>query len=120
MPAQPNQKVDLRDLGWEDRERVLRLLFAKINNVQGQAEALLQQQMEGSPQQHLSGGSNFDLEPQSSDVLAGFEPLTGQKKLYSREDSRQRVLSTRGSSRAGVRTASTSSGTGSRQMPGLA
>ena len=120
MPAQPNQKVDLRDLGWEDRERVLRLLFAKINNVQGQAEALLQQQMEESPQQQLNGGSNFDLEPQSSDVLAGFEPLPGQKKLYSREDSRQRVLSTRGSSRAGVRTASTSSGTGSRQMPGLA
>eukprot|EP00753_Platysulcus_tardus_P005263 PLAT13111.2.p1 GENE.PLAT13111.2~~PLAT13111.2.p1 ORF type:complete len:130 (+),score=44.07 PLAT13111.2:49-390(+) len=26
-------RVDLRDLSWEDRERVLRLLFAKINNV---------------------------------------------------------------------------------------
>lgn len=24
--------MDLRDLPWEDRERVLRLLFAKINN----------------------------------------------------------------------------------------
>ena len=28
------EKVDLKDLSWEDRERVLRLLFAKINNVQ--------------------------------------------------------------------------------------
>jgi hypothetical protein len=35
-PVGMNEKVDLRDLGWEDRERVLRLLFAKINNVQGQ------------------------------------------------------------------------------------
>ena len=35
-----NDKVDLRDLSWEDRERVLRLLFAKINNVQGQMEQL--------------------------------------------------------------------------------
>ena len=26
-----NDKVDLNDLDWEDRERVLRLLFSKIN-----------------------------------------------------------------------------------------
>lgn len=38
-PLGVHDKVDLRDLGWEDRERVLRLLFAKINNVQGQMEA---------------------------------------------------------------------------------
>ena len=30
-------RVDLKDLGWEDKERVLRLLFAKINQSQGQA-----------------------------------------------------------------------------------
>jgi len=27
----PNDKVDLAELDWEDRERVLRLLFSKIN-----------------------------------------------------------------------------------------
>ena len=34
---QPNQKVDIRDLQWEDKERVLRLLFAKINQTQTHA-----------------------------------------------------------------------------------
>jgi len=40
LPASPSKKVDLKDLTLEDRERVLRLLFAKINNVQGFVEAL--------------------------------------------------------------------------------
>lgn len=31
-------KVDLRELSWEDKERVLRLLFAKINQSQGQGQ----------------------------------------------------------------------------------
>lgn len=35
LPKTPSAKVDIRDLSWEDRERVLRLLFAKINSVQG-------------------------------------------------------------------------------------
>jgi hypothetical protein len=32
-PSKPNyaEKVDLNDLDWEDRERVLRLLFSKMN-----------------------------------------------------------------------------------------
>eukprot|EP00741_Cyanophora_paradoxa_P006693 tig00001030_g6474.t1 len=34
LPTTPTQKVDIRDLSWEDKERVLRLLFAKINNAQ--------------------------------------------------------------------------------------
>ena len=38
LPTMPDGKVDLRDLDWEDRERVLRLLFAKINGVQGYVE----------------------------------------------------------------------------------
>lgn len=33
IPIRPTDKVDLRDLSLEDRERVLRLLFAKINGV---------------------------------------------------------------------------------------
>ena len=32
LPASPEEHVDIRDLTWDDRERVLRLLFAKINN----------------------------------------------------------------------------------------
>ncbi|ETV97626.1 hypothetical protein, variant 2 [Aphanomyces invadans] len=34
-PLGPRDKVDLRALTWEERERVLRLLFAKINSIQG-------------------------------------------------------------------------------------
>lgn len=33
--APPAGKLDIKDLPWEDRERVLRLLFARINNVRG-------------------------------------------------------------------------------------
>ena len=47
-PEAPNMKVDLRDLSWDDRERVLRLLFAKINNVQSQVENLNSHSQMGS------------------------------------------------------------------------
>ena len=46
LPVNPSKKVDLGDLTWEDRERVLRLLFAKINNVQGEVEGLPNHQLE--------------------------------------------------------------------------
>ncbi|TMW63084.1 hypothetical protein Poli38472_005702 [Pythium oligandrum] len=42
-----SDKVDLRQLTWEDKERVLRLVFAKINGVQSYADATPQ---EPSPQ----------------------------------------------------------------------
>jgi hypothetical protein len=32
LPMSADEQIDIRDLSWEDRERVLRLLFAKINN----------------------------------------------------------------------------------------
>ena len=32
LPTSADEHVDIRDLTWDDRERVLRLLFAKINN----------------------------------------------------------------------------------------
>ena len=35
LPVAPSAKVHLGDLNWGDREKVLRLLFAKINSVQG-------------------------------------------------------------------------------------
>ena len=35
LPIDPGTKVHLSDLNWSDKERVLRLLFAKINSVQG-------------------------------------------------------------------------------------
>lgn len=38
--AAADDKVDLRQLSWEDKERVLRLVFAKINGAQGYADAV--------------------------------------------------------------------------------
>lgn len=35
LPQTVDERVDIRDLTWEDRERVLRLLFAKINSASG-------------------------------------------------------------------------------------
>lgn len=52
-----SEKVDLRQLTWEDRERVLRLVFAKINGIQSYADATpqdrqdQQQKPQSSPQQ---------------------------------------------------------------------
>ena len=37
--ASRRRQVDIRDLSWEDKERVLRLLFAKINQSQGAVSA---------------------------------------------------------------------------------
>lgn len=34
LPVAPSQRVDIGELTWEDKERVLRLLFSKINNSQ--------------------------------------------------------------------------------------
>jgi hypothetical protein len=46
LPLQPDTRVDLKDLTWEDKERVLRLLFAKINNVESTINALPQHTLE--------------------------------------------------------------------------
>ncbi|CAM9670983.1 unnamed protein product, partial [Phaeothamnion confervicola] len=35
LPTDPDARVHIRDLTWQDKERVLRLLFARINHVQG-------------------------------------------------------------------------------------
>ncbi|KAG5189387.1 hypothetical protein JKP88DRAFT_301923 [Tribonema minus] len=40
LPLDPDAHIELQELGWEDRERVLRLLFAKINNVQSRVDAM--------------------------------------------------------------------------------
>ncbi|CAK9017981.1 Basal body-orientation factor 1 (Coiled-coil domain-containing protein 176) [Durusdinium trenchii] len=41
LSLQQGVKIELRDLSWEDRERVLRLLFAKINNIENQSTDIL-------------------------------------------------------------------------------
>eukprot|EP00903_Cladosiphon_okamuranus_P009004 g8613.t1 len=48
LPTDPDTKVDISSLTWEDKERVLRLLFAKINNVQGYVEATPEHPLEAA------------------------------------------------------------------------
>jgi hypothetical protein len=40
LPCTPDARVELKDLTWEDKERVLKLLFAKINHAQTRVEPL--------------------------------------------------------------------------------
>lgn len=47
LPIAPSKKVDISTLGWEDRERVLRILFAKINGVQGRVGVPKGHELEG-------------------------------------------------------------------------
>jgi hypothetical protein len=61
LPINPGNKVDITELSWEDRERVLRILFAKINNVQGRVETLPQHALE-----EVRGGSNPEPPPPGS------------------------------------------------------
>ncbi|GMI20954.1 hypothetical protein TrRE_jg8671 [Triparma retinervis] len=61
LPINPGKKVDITELSWEDRERVLRILFAKINNVQGRVETLPRHALE-----EVRGGSNPEPPPPGS------------------------------------------------------
>lgn len=50
------ERIELRELSWSDRERVLRLLFAKINGVMpsNRAEDILRDTVVGEDDDHLS------------------------------------------------------------------
>jgi len=63
LPRAIEEHVDIADLTWPDRERVLRLLFAKINNsepMQQMAPHLLDLQDEGHLGAAMAGGE-YDL-----------------------------------------------------------
>mmetsp|Transcript_33961 Transcript_33961/g.56167 ORF Transcript_33961/g.56167 Transcript_33961/m.56167 type:complete len:461 (-) Transcript_33961:310-1692(-) len=74
LPHTAEERIDIRDLTWEDREKVLRLLFAKINNATplhalpphalqpdgGLPEELMGSQSDaGSPQKDLPPDGGF-------------------------------------------------------------
>ncbi|CAM9838441.1 unnamed protein product, partial [Ectocarpus fasciculatus] len=66
LPTNPDTKVDISSLTWEDKERVLRLLFAKINNVQGYVDTTPEHPLEAAsaaafpPSVHGSAASQSD------------------------------------------------------------
>ncbi|KAF1330339.1 Basal body-orientation factor 1, partial [Globisporangium splendens] len=77
LPAPPkphfSEKVDLRQLTWDKRERVLRLVFAKINGTQSYADAPMPQDYFHSPSPS-SSLSSYDFgasEPSPNQVGGG-------------------------------------------------
>ena len=52
-----SEKVDLNDLDWEDRERVLRLLFSKMNAGAPANAARVQQQAQMKSENGASAGN---------------------------------------------------------------
>lgn len=60
-----SEKVDLRQLTWEERERVLRLVFAKINGTQSYADASPPPDRSPPPSSSSSSSASFDAAPQS-------------------------------------------------------
>lgn len=59
-PNNKNDKVDLAQLSWEDKERVLRLVFAKINGAQGYADPV------GTPDPRGDDDEALEDEPSTS------------------------------------------------------
>lgn len=61
LPLNPSTKVRLDDLTWVDRDRVLRLLFAKINSVQGKVSSLPSHTLEPhAPGRSLAGSATVN------------------------------------------------------------
>ena len=84
LPVAPNAKVHLGDLNWGDREKVLRLLFAKINAVQGSvrpmpAHPLAEAQQEArDEQQQMAMRSQMRQQQQQSQQPQGVGMMEGQ------------------------------------------
>ena len=64
LPSSAEEHVDIRDLTWDDRERVLRLLFAKINNAAP---------FEPMPPHPLHEMGAADVPPSADDRLPGHD-----------------------------------------------
>lgn len=74
MPA--SSGLDIKGMGWGDRERVLHVLFAKVHAQREQLYyANLQQQGGSSQQQRAGSGSGAGRPSQQQDAAA--VPLTG-------------------------------------------
>jgi len=71
LPSSPEEHIDIRDLTWDDRERVLRLLFAKINNA-APFPQMPPHPLHDDPMAHGGGGSAEGGEPPLSADAAFF------------------------------------------------
>lgn len=70
LPVSDDVKVDLSELTWADKEKVLRLLFAKINSVQGSVKAMPDHQLQHPD--HHTGHGHLHPTPHAGSVRASF------------------------------------------------
>lgn len=67
------EKVDLNDLDWEDRERVLRLLFSKMNAGVPSNVQHIQQQLNNARAQQASGNVNNQASISNEQLVQALE-----------------------------------------------
>ncbi|XRB07516.1 flagellar/basal body protein [Pycnococcus provasolii] len=71
-PSDASSRVDVRDLAWEDREKVLRILFGKVNAASPQAYyASLPAHSFGSAAMMTPGGGMAMRTPATASTMAG-------------------------------------------------
>lgn len=59
LPDKPDDHITIKDLRWEDKELVLRVLFAKMNGLQDMVDTAVVQSKNRAP--NASGGNDNDL-----------------------------------------------------------
>lgn len=97
-PQHFTEKVDLRQLSWEDRERVLRLVFAKINRSQSFVEVsdAPAETMETPPKharRHNEPSPNQREKPRSTAVYFATEPTSTSGRGRGTADAGEESLS---------------------------
>ena len=87
-----SDKVDLNDLEWEDRERVLRLLFSKMNaGVQTNTLAARQTQKQAANREDNNMKVLQDPSMPDEDMMRGYRDQYGNRAFdqYMQEESRR-------------------------------
>ena len=85
IPLGSSENVNLKDMGWEDKELVLRVLFAKMNGVQAGADSAIDQGVQGRmPQQSNNvfiseGGGGFIPAGEMEGFEKNYEMLLGDE-----------------------------------------
>ena len=80
------EKVDLNDLDWEDRERVLRLLFSKMNAGVPSNVQHIQQQLNNARAQQASGNVNNQASISNEQLVQALENAMPQAITYEGGD----------------------------------
>ena len=86
IPLGSGENVNLKDMGWEDKELVLRVLFAKMNGVQAGADSAIDQGVQGRmpPQSNnvfiSEGGGGFMPQGEMEGFEKNYEMLLGDEE----------------------------------------